>query len=275
MIKKRYWFLFGLTLIAFIFLSILGKNYVNKVSNQQKALVRSQMEPSIFVPGSSATKERFNDMLSALNSVHRKYSILKVVVSKTDKLIYSGNITSNDNHPFIVIAFENNQDGYDNIKKQAKWLSLAMTDLQKQYHFKRFNAIGHSNGGLNWTLFLEKYYSSENFHIEKLITIGTPYNFEESNPSNRTQMLKDLIDDHEAIPSSLLVYNLAGTDSYEDDKIVPFASVETGKFIFQKVVKHYTQVTVTGIDASHSDLPSNPEVIQYVAEKILSVGRPK
>ncbi|WP_001185096.1 alpha/beta hydrolase, partial [Streptococcus agalactiae] len=55
----------------------------------------------------------------------------------------------------------------------------------------------------------------------------------------------------------------------DGDKIVPFASVETGKYIFQETAKHYTQLTVTGNNATHSDLPDNPEVIQYVAEKIL------
>ncbi|EFR44070.1 alpha/beta hydrolase [Streptococcus pseudoporcinus] len=269
MIKKRYFLVLFVTIVIYFILIILGKTYINKTTSQQKAIYRSRMVPTVFVPGSGATNNRFDDMISELNKTHRKHSILKVEVSKDNQLTYSGGISSNDEHPFIVVGFENNLDGYDNIKQQAKWLDTAMHNLQLRYKFQRFNAVGHSNGGLNWTIFLEKYYSSEQFQMEKLLTIGTPYNFEESNFSNKTQMLKDLINERNVITSNLLVYNLAGTNTFEGDKIVPYESVEAGKFIFQKVAKHYTQVTVTGDDATHSDLPTNPEVIQYLAEKLL------
>lgn len=256
-------------------MTILGKSYVNQVTEHRIKITNSRMTPTILIPGSSATQERFNDMLTELNNRGQKHSILKVTVKKDNSIVYTGKVDKNDRQPFIVIAFENNQDGYANIKKQTAWLDIAMVELQDQYKFKRFNAIGHSNGGLNWTLFLENYYDTDDFDMLTLLTIATPYNFEESNESNQTQMLKDLIAGKDAIPSSLIMYNLAGTNSYDGDKIVPFASVETGKYIYQKTARHYTQTTVTGTDASHSDLPSNPEVIQYVAEKILGLNEEK
>ncbi|WP_165212969.1 alpha/beta hydrolase [Streptococcus tangpeifui] len=260
---------FSLVALLLIVMTILGKAYVNEVTRHKTKLYNSQMIPTILVPGSDATQERFNGLLASLNERGQSHSILKLTVKKDASITYSGKLNSKDQHPFIVIAFENNQDGYANIKKQAEWLDLALTTLQDRYKFKRFNAIGHSNGGLNWTIFLEKYYSKEDFQIQTLLTIATPYNFEETNISNKTQMLKDLMAAKELIPENLTVYNLAGTTSYDGDKIVPFASVETGKYIFQKTAKHYTQVTVSGDEASHSDLPSNPEVIQYIAEKIV------
>ncbi|MGT2844590.1 alpha/beta hydrolase [Streptococcus hongkongensis] len=268
--KSLTGFFFIMMLLLLITLGILGETYVHEVTAKKVKLYNSRMVPTIFVPGSGATINRFNDMLDYFNQKGAKHSILKVEVSKKGTLTYQGAIASNDNHPFIVIAFQNNADGYANIKQQAKWLAIAMADLQEHYHFKRFNAVGHSNGGLNWTLFLENYYGVENFQMDKLATIGTPYNFEESNLSNQTQMLKDLRSDNVAIPKNLIVYNLAGTDSFDADKIVPFASVVAGRYIFQNVAKHYTQVTVTGTDATHSDLPSNPEVMQYIQEKLIS-----
>ena len=211
-------------------------------------------------------------MLESLNNMGHKHSILKLTVKTDNSIRYSGQITNNDLRPFIVIAFENNHDGYANIKKQTAWLNIAMNALQKKYKFKNFNAIGHSNGGLNWTIFLEKYYDSDDFNIQTLMTIGTPYNFEETNTENRTQMLKDLIANRDNIPSTLTMYSLAGTCTYDADKIVPFASVEAGKYIYQNTAKHYTQLTVTGSDADHSDLPSNTEVIQYIADKVLKIN---
>ncbi|WP_307977210.1 alpha/beta hydrolase [uncultured Streptococcus sp.] len=263
---------FVIAALALIGMTLSGKSYVHKINDHQIKINSSRMNPTILVPGSSATQERFDSMLESLNNMGHKHSILKLTVKTDNSIRYSGQITNNDLRPFIVIAFENNHDGYANIKKQTAWLNIAMNALQKKYKFKNFNAIGHSNGGLNWTIFLEKYYDSDDFNIQTLMTIGTPYNFEETNTENRTQMLKDLIANRDNIPSTLTMYSLAGTSTYDADKIVPFASVEAGKYIYQNTAKHYTQLTVTGSDADHSDLPSNTEVIQYIADKVLKIN---
>ncbi|MGT2934090.1 alpha/beta hydrolase [Streptococcus catagoni] len=269
---KKIFNSFWIVILVATFVTILfsGKVYINRVTEKKTILYNSKMSPIIFVPGSSASNNRFNDMLASFNLGHQNHSILKVQVSTKNQVSYEGAIKSNDEHPYIVIAFDNNNDGYGNIKEQAKWLDIALKDLQERYQFKRFNAVGHSNGGLNWIIYLEKYYGSENFQMDNLLTIGTPYNFEESNLSNKTQMLKDLEKEKASLPKSLVVYNLAGTNTFDADKIVPYASVLAGKYIFQNVVKQYTQVTVTGDKATHTDLPSNPEVIQFVDEKLIS-----
>ena len=61
-----------------------------------------------------------------------------------------------DNEPIIVVGFQNNHDGYSNILKQAKMFNEAFKALQKKYYFNNYKAIGHSNGGLVYTAFLEK-----------------------------------------------------------------------------------------------------------------------
>lgn len=84
---------------------------------------------------------------------------------------YSGQLSTNDTKPYIIIAFSNNTDGYANIK-QTQSLDIAMQALQNRYHFKQFNAVGHSNGGLNWTIYLENY-NSQDFNIKRS-NIGFP-----------------------------------------------------------------------------------------------------
>ncbi len=68
-------------------------------------------------------------------------------------------------------------------------------------------------------------------------------------------MLKDFIEKNTKLPSNLVMYSIAGTEDYTDDGIVPVQSVLAGKYIFQKHVKSYTQITVSGDDAQHSSLP--------------------
>ena len=54
-----------------------------------------------------------------------------------------------------------------------------------------------------------------------------------------------------------------------NDGIVPEASVAAGKYIFQNQVKSYTAMTVTGVEADHSDLPQNKQVIKVIKQYLL------
>ena len=101
------------------------------------------------------------------------------------------------------------------------------------------------------------------------MTIGTPYNFDETSISNKTEMLADFIANRESIPTNLTVYSVAGTETYDSDRLVPESSVSAGKYIYQKQVKHFTEITVTGEDAEHSDLPQNDEVVSLIERYIL------
>lgn len=225
-----------------------------------------------MIPGSSATENRFDNLVKKLNqTTNSNHSLLKVKVYNDGTITYRGKIRSRDQEPVIVVGFENNKDGYNNIKKQAKMFNKAFDALQDKYNFNNFKGIAHSNGGLIYTAFLENYfYDYEDFvTIKKLMTIGTPYNFNEKNINNRTEMLADFIKNRSYIPTNLTVYSLAGTITYDSDELVPDSSVSAGKYIYQKQVEHYTEITVTGEDAQHSDLPTNDEVISLIVENIL------
>ncbi|WP_032801483.1 alpha/beta hydrolase, partial [Streptococcus sobrinus] len=67
--KKRiewlYLILVGLVLIVMTF---LGKSYINQMTAHKAKIYNSQMTPTILVPGSDATQERFNDLITDLNN---------------------------------------------------------------------------------------------------------------------------------------------------------------------------------------------------------------
>lgn len=231
---------------------------------------QSQMSPVIMIPGSSATVNRFDTLVTKINQMdHWKHSLLKVKVYNSGKITYSGQVRQNDNEPFILVGFENNHDGYSNIKKQAKMFNTAFNQLKDQYNFNNFKGIGHSNGGLIYTYFLEHYFNERQIKIKRLMTIGTPYNFAE--PSNRrTQMLTDFIKYWKSLPNNLIMYSVAGSENYVEDGLVPLSSVLAGKYIYQGIVKHYTQVTFTGKLAQHSALPQNREVLDLIRRYVLN-----
>lgn len=262
-----------LSFLAMIAIGCVGHEWVTHTNNAQAKIKNSRLKPTILIPGSGATNSRFDSLIAKLNTKSASHSVLKVQVNTNGDISYSGRISANDQQPFIVIGFENNEDGYTNIEKQYKWLNTAMNSLQSRYHFRNFQAIGHSNGGLIWTGYLENDYSEDSFHMSVLMTLGTPYNFSEASQSRPTVMLKDYIWNKSKLPKSLSVYSIAGTEDYTDDGVVPVQSVTAGKYIFQNQVKTYTQITVSGSDAQHSSLPENSEVIALIKEYLLNVSK--
>lgn len=268
---KHRWF-YALLIITVGLLLFPTYHWAHQNVKELTLLHRSKLSPVIMIPGSSATVNRFDEMVDEINQQSvKKHSLLKAKVYNDGTISYSGKINPNDNEPFIVVGFENNKDGYNNILKQAKMFDEAFGKLQKVYNFNNFKAIGHSNGGLVYTAFFEKYFKKyeDRVQAKKLMTIASPFNFSEDSMDHKTQMLADFIDDRHNIPKNLIVYSVAGTKTYSSDGIVPEQSVEAGKYIFQGQVKSFTQITITGSDAQHSDLPQNPQIIDLVERYIL------
>ena len=85
----------------------------------------------------------------------KKQSLLKIKVNKDDSIEMEGRLNTKEPNPMIVIGFENNRDGYSNIKQQIESLKIAITYLLDHYYFTEFKAVGHSNGGLVLTGLLE------------------------------------------------------------------------------------------------------------------------
>lgn len=263
--------LIGIGILAWPSIQWMHKN-VTAISKRHD----SNMSPVIFIPGSSATQNRFDGLIDKLNDRRgKRHSLLKVTVHTNDRISYSGSIRPRDNEPFIVVGFENNKDGYSNIKKQAKWFSIAFNALAKKYQFNNFKAIGHSNGGLVYTMYLENYFNRDDISIKKLMTIGSPYNFSETSLSHKTQMLSDFIKQRKKIPKTLSVYSIIGTQNFDNDGIVPARSAEAGKYIYQGQAQHYTEITVTGNDAQQSDLPQNQQIINLIEQYILAKNKPR
>ena len=272
--KNWSWIVF--TAAILIILAIPTGLWMQKTNRLMAQRRKSLMSPVIMVPGSSATIDRFNELVDLLNKgTQKKHSLLKVKVSNSGTLSFSGTIRKDDNEPFIVVGFENNKDGYNNIKMQTKFFNKAFKQIEQQYKFNNFKAFGHSNGGLIWTDWLENYYSdySSEITIRKLMTLGTPFNFNENNINHKTQMLSDFIANRKRIPKTLTVISVSGGENYESDGLVPENSVEAGKYIYQEQVAHYTTMTVTGSSAQHSSLPQNEQVVEIIKQYLLNPTR--
>lgn len=272
MLNKRNFKWLLILFLLVLALSIPGYTWMKKTNHDRAERRKSLVSPIIMVPGSSATVERFNPLIAKLNKNNpHPHSVLKIEVQTNGDLKYIGSINKGDNEPIIVIGFQNNKDGYSNIKKQSKWFDIAFEQVSESYKFNNFKAFGHSNGGLILTYWLEHYYSdySDEIKIKRLMTLASPFNFNESNISHKTQMLSDFIKYKKKLPKNLVVYSLTGGQSYESDGIVPESSVAAAKYVFQNQVKQFTEMTVTGTSANHSALPQNKEVVDAIKQYLL------
>ena len=271
-ISKKTALVFTLVCLFLIGLAAPSYSWTRKNVQKIEKFYNSKLSPIIMIPGSSATENRFDGLVTKLNQDRQgtKHSLLKVKVWNDGTITYNGSIDAKGNEPIIVIGFENNKDGYSNIKKQAKMVNQAFEALQEKYNFNNFKGLAHSNGGLIYTAFIENYLGDYDVDLKTLMTIGTPYNFTETNIKNKSEMLADFIKNREAIPTTLHMYSVAGTITYDSDELVPDASVSAGKYIYQNQAASYTEITVTGEDAQHSDLPTNDEVVALIKQHIES-----
>ena len=275
-VSKKTVLIFTLVCLFLLGLAVPSYSWTRKNVQKIEKFYNSKLSPIIMIPGSSATENRFDGLVTKLNQDRQgtKHSLLKVKVWNDGRITYSGSVDAKDNEPIIVIGFENNKDGYSNIKMQAKMVNQAFEALQSKYNFNNFKGLGHSNGGLIYTAFIEKYLGDYDVDLKTLMTIGTPYNFTETNIKNKSEMLADFIKAREAIPTTFHMYSVAGTITYDSDELVPDASVSAGKYIYQNQAETYTEITVTGEDAQHSDLPTNDEVVALIKQHLESQDNP-
>ena len=246
-------------------------NYLVAQSINQLPISKHPIEPIIMIPGSSATENRFNRMVRKLNHrQHPHHSLIRIKVWNGGSMTFRGHLHSQDRQPIFVIGFQNNRDGYANIQKQAQMFDAAFNQLLKHYQFTSFSGLGHSNGGLIHTTFLERYLKKyRNVKIEKLLTIASPYNLNRKNPDKQTDMLKDFLAQQEQLPVNLRHLSIIGLFLGETDGIVHKSSVEAGSQIYKGRIASHRETVVTGKSAHHSSLPQNEQVVDLIREFLL------
>ena len=145
--------------------------------------------------------------------------------------------------------------------------NAAITVLREKYSFTSFKGLGHSNGGLVYTAFLQQYLANHSgLEMEKLLTIGSPYNLNKKNLNRRVPMLDDFVANQEKLPKKLQHLSILGIFFRDGDGIVHRSSVEAGRLIYKGKIASYREAIIAGKDAHHSSLPQNQQVIDLIKE---------
>ena len=252
--------------LAKTFQKLLNKLPSHPISHLPASKVK--ISPIITIPGSSATENRFNRMVKMLNrNQHPHHSLVRIKVWNDGHLTYRGHLKRKDRNPIFVVGFQNNRDGYENINQQAAMFDAALTVLREKYSFNSFKALGHSNGGLIYTVFLQQYLANHSgLEMKKLLTIGSPYNLNKKNLNQRVPMLDDFVANQEKLPKKLQHLSILGIFFRDGDGVVHKSSVEAGSLIYEGKIASHREVVIVGKNAHHSSLPQNEQVVDLIKE---------
>ena len=270
---KKYLFIFPLVVIV---LALFSKSptFLIDPNDKKYQVLASELQtsiatPTIFIPGTNGTVSRFDGLLDKLSKAYDDLSVQKITVQTDGTLKINGRLNTKSQHPVFVIAFEQADDGIDALVQQGKWLKIALDYLADRYEFSQYHCVGHSNGGLVMTEYLQNFYGENDPSLVSLMTLGTPYNDVElaaNSDANHlliTNWLQHYLDKQEQLPANLQIVNVAGrTLSQDTDGIVPLNSVLAGKKLYG-FVDDYQEVIV---EATHSELPENTQVMKLIIQ---------
>ena len=103
---RRRWWRWALLIVVILAVFIPSQVWLKQRITKYKSSYKTPLAPTIMVPGSSASQNRFDTLITQLRKeTKRPHSVLKIKVAESGAVSYTGNIRRGDNHPFIVIAF--------------------------------------------------------------------------------------------------------------------------------------------------------------------------
>ena len=108
----------------------------------------------------------------SIDFLEKKAKSLKIKVNKDESIEMEEDWIERA-ESMIVIGFENNRDGYSNIKQQIESLR-PFTYLLDHYHFSEFKAVGHSNGGWFWLVYWKVAFWKKKATVSSLLLVVLP-----------------------------------------------------------------------------------------------------
>lgn len=227
--------------------------------------------PLVMVPGSGGTADSYDQLIKQIKTKHVGVEVLKLTVDSKSQVTSQGTLKAKTKYPIIVIAFADSSD--QAVPKQGDWLGVALRYAQKYYNFRKFNYLGHSNGGLIITYYFEDHLQKTDPSANRLLFLGAPFNGinSQENELNADQKLqtisadlKPLLAKKDQIPHQLKIKNVYSEVSNHSDGVVPSESVKSGKLIYSHVQSYQTQKLTTKVD--HVFLPDSEEVFEIIED---------
>lgn len=270
--RRKYWLL-----LVSLLLAIGGLAGCETHLNSQKYV--QETTPTLFFHGGGSSYHAEEHMAKAAKQAGVTRTIIRAMVDRKGHVRLVGRIKSGAINPIVEVNYADNKQM--NYRTHGIWAINVVRALQKQYHFKTINLVGHSLGNISLI-----YYSLEakNQHnlpkLRKQVDIAGHFaglHFKnmpaavkqpaglrldaagKPNKMNATYremtQLRQVLPDHQ-----VKVLNLYGNIGGHTDGTVPNVSSLSLKYLVQPRAKSYQERVFTGKLARHSKLHENPAV---------------
>ncbi|MFC6181234.1 alpha/beta hydrolase [Lactiplantibacillus daowaiensis] len=237
--------------------------------------------PTLFFHGGGSNYHAEEQMVAAAKKVGVTTSVIRAMVSKTGHVTLVGTFKKGAINPIVEVNYANNREL--NYERHGQWAKNVVVALQRTYHIKTFNMVGHSLGNISLI-----YYSLQNSQNNKLPKLrkqvdiaghfaglnfkGVPASVrqpagltlnKQGKPNHMNATYRRMTQLRHLLPKNQVqVLNLYGDIGGHTDGTVPNVASLSLKYLVSPRAKMYTEKRFTGKLAQHSKLHANPKVDQ-------------
>ncbi|EOT41214.1 alpha/beta hydrolase [Enterococcus dispar] len=269
--KIRKW-IKGVLVVGLLAFLLNSFHMITVQADKKQQPITLKKEALVMVPGTGASVNRFDQLLAQLQKTNT-IDVLKITVQTDGQLTISGKLTEENHQPIIVIGFADSSE--ESVPQQAEWFQKAIHYLQQTYSVQKYNFLGHSNGGLVMTDYLEYVRLSIDPVPEKIIFLGTPFNdvgwkYNEMGGTFTTIKENSVVFTRYLaksfrLPQAIELINVAGdVTTGSSDGTVPVTSVLAGQLLYENS-RSYQEIVLTQ-KAKHSQLVTNPTVVALLQQ---------
>ncbi|CAJ1196366.1 alpha/beta hydrolase [Companilactobacillus nantensis] len=270
--KKRN-IILSIVLVLILLISFFGfSRHTQAVKKEQ--YVQSST-PTLFFHGYGSSYEAETQMTDAAKAAGVTKKVVRVNVSPNGFVKLIGSIPKNAKNPIVEVNFDNNK--MTNYVTAGKWVNDVIKELQKDYHFKNVNFVGHSMGNMAINYYIMNYAGKKGQpkvnkvvdiagHFDGILGMGDKANqlklAKNGKPDTMDKSYKQLLKLRKVYPTNTQVLNIFGdvNDGSHSDTRVSNASSKSLKYLVSGRAKSYKEKKIVGKMAQHSKLHENKQV---------------
>lgn len=263
---------------------LLGGCQARVTTKKKVSHINGAYVPTLFFHGYGSSINAETHMANAAVRAGVTRTVVQAVVADDGQVQLKGTFKPRDDNPIVEVGFTNNQN--TNYRQSGQWVKNVITALQRRYHIKAINVVGHSMGNMAIADYLLQYGQDKDLPpVKKQVDIAGHFNgilgmddkpnqvtFKQNGqPTKMNRSYRQLLKLRQRYPKGQIdVLNIYGDkdDGTHSDGRVSNASSQSLRYLIEARAKSYREKRIVGADAQHSKLHENAQVDQALIKFI-------